>query len=120
MPTNLSLHFLCTEISESDTLQLSLYFHSSTRGQSYKANFGINSIKNKLNKLNFTLNYINFDVIYAPKSFIGLTPGETIYHLNASHSISELTLARMCCVTQTRHQVPINQVPHLCDTTSPA
>ena len=30
-------------------------------GQSYKANFGINYIKNGL-KLNFTLNYINFDV----------------------------------------------------------
>ena len=39
----------------------------SPRGQSYKANFGINYIKNRLNKLNFTLNYINFDVIYAKK-----------------------------------------------------
>ena len=37
------------------------------RGQSYKANFGINYIKKGLNKLNFTLNYINFDVIYAKK-----------------------------------------------------
>ena len=36
-------------------------------GQSYKANFGINNIKNGLNKPNFTLNYINFDVIYAKK-----------------------------------------------------
>ena len=44
-------------------------------GQSYKANFGINYTKNRLSKLNFTLNYINFDVIYAKKSFIGLTPG---------------------------------------------
>ena len=43
-------------------------------GQSCKADFGINSIKNGFNKLNFTLNYINFDVIYAKKSFIGLTP----------------------------------------------
>ena len=34
------------------------------KGQSYKANFDINYIKNGLNKLNFTLNYINFDVIY--------------------------------------------------------
>ena len=33
-------------------------------GQSYKANFGINYIKNGLSKLNVTLNYINFDVIY--------------------------------------------------------
>ena len=33
------------------------------RGQSYKANSGINYIKNGFNKLNFTLNYINFDVI---------------------------------------------------------
>ena len=32
--------------------------------QSYKANFGINYIKNGFNTLNFTLNYINFDVIY--------------------------------------------------------
>ena len=32
-------------------------------GQSYKANFGLNYIKNGLNKLNFTFNYINFDVI---------------------------------------------------------
>ena len=38
-----------------------------SRGQSYKANFGINNIKNGLNKLNFTLNHINFDVIYAKK-----------------------------------------------------
>ena len=37
------------------------------QGQSYKANFGINYIRNGLNKLNFTLNYINFDVIYAKK-----------------------------------------------------
>ena len=37
------------------------------RGQSYKANFGINYIKKGLSKLNFTLNYINFDVIYAKK-----------------------------------------------------
>ena len=37
------------------------------RGQSYKANFDINYIKNGLNKLNFTLNYINFDVIFAKK-----------------------------------------------------
>ena len=37
------------------------------RGQSYKAIFGINYIKNGINKLNFTLNYINFDVIYAKK-----------------------------------------------------
>ena len=36
-------------------------------GQSYKANFGLNYTKNGLNKLNFTLNYINFDVIYAKK-----------------------------------------------------
>ena len=34
-----------------------------TGGQSYKANFGINYIKNGPNKLNFTLNYLNFDVI---------------------------------------------------------
>ena len=38
-----------------------------SRGQSYKANFGIDYIKKGLNKLNFTLNYINFDVIYAKK-----------------------------------------------------
>ena len=38
-----------------------------TRGQSYKAHFGINYIKNRLNLLKFTLNYINFDVIYAKK-----------------------------------------------------
>ena len=31
-------------------------------GQSYKANFGIKYIKIGLNKLKFTLNYINFDV----------------------------------------------------------
>ena len=36
-------------------------------GQYYKANFGINYIKKGLSKLNFTLNYINFDVIYAKK-----------------------------------------------------
>ena len=35
-----------------------------TWGQSYIANFGI---KNGFNKLNFTLNYINFGVIYAKK-----------------------------------------------------
>ena len=35
--------------------------------QSFKANFGINYIKSGLSKLNFTLNYINFDVIYAIK-----------------------------------------------------
>ena len=34
------------------------------RGQSYKANFGIRYIKNGFNKLNFTLNYNNFDIIY--------------------------------------------------------
>ena len=33
-------------------------------GQSYKAKFSVNNIKNGFNKLNFTLNYINFDVIY--------------------------------------------------------
>ena len=38
-----------------------------TWGQSYKANFGINYIKNGLNNLHFTLNYINFDEIYAKK-----------------------------------------------------
>ena len=37
---------------------------SVTRGQSYKADFGINYIKNGFNQLKFTLNYINFDVIY--------------------------------------------------------
>ena len=36
-------------------------------GQSYKADFGINYVKNGFNKLNFTLNYINFDVMYAKK-----------------------------------------------------
>ena len=36
-------------------------------GQSNKAHFGINYIKNGFNKLNFTLNYINFDVIFAQK-----------------------------------------------------
>ena len=41
--------------------------------QSYNAHFGINYINNGLSKLNVTLNYINFDVIYA-KKFIGLTP----------------------------------------------
>ena len=46
-------------------LRSSLYLES--KGQSYKANFGINYIKNVLNKLNFTLNYINFDVTYAKK-----------------------------------------------------
>ena len=39
------------------------------RGQSYKAHFGINNIKKGLNKLNFTLNYINFDVIDAKKFY---------------------------------------------------
>ena len=34
-------------------------------GQSCKANFGINYIKNEFYKLNFNLNHINFDVIYA-------------------------------------------------------
>ena len=34
------------------------------RGQSYKANFGINYIKNGFNKLKFIKNYINFDVLY--------------------------------------------------------
>ena len=38
-------------------------------GQSYKALFGINYIKNGPNKLNFTMNYTNFDVIYAKKVF---------------------------------------------------
>ena len=38
-----------------------------SRSQSNKANFGINYIKNGFNKLNLTLNYINFDVIYAIK-----------------------------------------------------
>ena len=42
-------------------------FIPDTRSQSYKANFGINYIKNRLSKLNSTLNYINFDVIYAKK-----------------------------------------------------
>ena len=41
--------------------------HTSTSnfawGQSYKADFGIIYIKNDFNKLNFTLNNINFDVI---------------------------------------------------------
>ena len=36
-------------------------------GQSYKANLGMNYIKNGFNKLNFPLNYINFDVINAKK-----------------------------------------------------
>ena len=36
-------------------------------GQSCKANFCTNYIKNRLNKLNFTSNYIYFDVIYAKK-----------------------------------------------------
>ena len=36
-----------------------------SRGKSYKANFGINYIKNGLDKLNVTLNYINFDVNYS-------------------------------------------------------
>ena len=31
------------------------------------ANFGINNIKNEFNELNFNLNNINFDVIYAKK-----------------------------------------------------
>ena len=35
------------------------------RGQSYKANFGINYIKYGLSKVNFTLKYIDFYVIYA-------------------------------------------------------
>ena len=39
------------------------------RGQSYKAHFGINYIKNGFSKLNFPLNYINFDVIYAKKIY---------------------------------------------------
>ena len=37
--------------------------------QSYKINFGINYIKNRLNKLKFALNYINFDVIYTKKFY---------------------------------------------------
>ena len=36
-----------------------------TRGQSYKANFDVNYIKKGFNKLNFTMNYISFDVNYA-------------------------------------------------------
>ena len=36
-------------------------------GRPDKASFGVNYIKNGFNKLNFTLNYINFDVIYAKK-----------------------------------------------------
>ena len=47
---------------------------SQIRGQSYKANFGINYIKNGLRKLNFTLNYINFDVIYA-ENYYRIDPG---------------------------------------------
>ena len=35
-----------------------------SRGKSYKANFGINYIINGLDKLNVTLNYINFNVNY--------------------------------------------------------
>ena len=37
------------------------------KSQSYKTDFGIIYIKNGVNKLNFTLNYINFDVVYAKK-----------------------------------------------------
>ena len=36
----------------------------------------INYIKNGFSKLNLTLIYINFDVIYAIKVFLGLTPGQ--------------------------------------------
>ena len=43
------------------------YNEAESWSQSYEANFGINYIKNGLDKLNFTLNYINFDVIYAEK-----------------------------------------------------
>ena len=54
-----------------DRKQISLHNNfldfSHSRGQSYKANFGINYIKNGFNQLNFTLNYVNFDVIYAKK-----------------------------------------------------
>ena len=46
------------------------------RGQSYKANFGINYIKNGFNKLNFT----SILMQCMPKSFIGLTPGQK-WHL---------------------------------------
>ena len=45
----------------------SIFFLVKSRGQSCKANFGINYIKNGLNKPNFHLNYINFDVIYDKK-----------------------------------------------------
>ena len=51
---------------------------TSTRGQSYKANFGINYIKNEFNKLNCNLNYINFDVIYAEK-FYWIEP-RSVFH----------------------------------------
>ena len=42
-------------------------FQAFNWGQSYTANSGINYNKNGLNKLNFTFNYINFDVINAKK-----------------------------------------------------
>ena len=44
-----------------------------SRGNSYKANFGSNYIKKGLNKLNFNLNYIIFDV-NMPKKFFRIYP----------------------------------------------
>ena len=43
----------------------SVWKDEGAKGQSYKAHFGINYISNGFSKLNFILNYINFDVIYA-------------------------------------------------------
>ena len=56
-----------------DRWTVHLGFKYPTWGQSYKANFGVNYIKNGFSKLNWTLNYINLDVIYARKVFLGLT-----------------------------------------------
>ena len=39
------------------------------QGSIYKENFGIDYIKNRFNKLKFTLNYINFDVIHTKKFY---------------------------------------------------
>ena len=57
----MNLRKLVTSQTEWNMVQTG--FKSGYRGQSYKANFGINYIKN----INFTLNHINFDVIYAKK-----------------------------------------------------
>ena len=47
------------------------------QGQSYKANFGINYIRNGLNKLKFSFELHQFWCNLCQKSFIGLTSGHS-------------------------------------------